>query len=166
MHSTPTILGISPGTRSMGLAVMKAGELIDWRVKTFKGSWTSGKLKDILFVLMQYVETHNVKIIALKKPDVHRSSEGLDQLVSELTVWAKMNRIKVFSYSLHDMKKHFSKEKNFSKAEMIKRIALQYPELYAEYNKEQRNRKEYYVKMFEAIIVATLFAQRNSKNHK
>jgi len=142
----------------MGLAVMKGGELIEWRVKTFKDSWSHGKLKDILFVIMEYVEAYKIKIIVLKKPDMHRSSEGLDKLVSELTVWAKINRMKVVSFTLSEMKRQFSKERNFSKAEMIKQVALQYPELYSEYNKEQRNRREYYVKMFEAIIVAVLFA--------
>ncbi len=156
MRTTQAILGVSPGTHSMGLAVMKAGELIEWRVKTFKGSWSHGKLKDVLFVLMEYVETHSIKTIALKKPDMHRSSEGLDQLVSELRVWAKMNRIKVVSFTLQEMKKHFSKEKNFSKTEMIKQVALQYPELYVEYNKEQRNKNVYYEKMFEAAIVSLL----------
>ena len=58
------------------------------------------------------------------------------------------------------MKKYFSKEKNFSKAEMIKQIALQYPELYSEYNKEQRNKKEYNVKMFEAIIASIALQPR------
>jgi Holliday junction resolvasome RuvABC endonuclease subunit len=156
MRKTPLIiLGISPGTRSIGLAVMRDGELIDWRVKTFKGSWTHGKLKDILFALTRYIEYHNVKVIALKKPDIQRSSTGVNQVVSELTVWAKMNRIKGVSFSLQEMKKHFSKEKDFSKEEMIKLVALKYPELYSDYNKEQRNKSEYYEKMFEAIASAT-----------
>jgi Holliday junction resolvasome RuvABC endonuclease subunit len=157
MRPSQAILGISPGTRSMGLAVMKGGELIEWRVKTFKGSWSHGKLKDILFVIMEYVQAHNIKIIALKKPGMHRSSGGLDQLASELTVWAKMNRIKVLSFTLQEMKRHYSKEKNFNKAEMIKQVALQYPELYSEYNKEQRNKKAYYVKMFEAVSIIEIF---------
>jgi hypothetical protein len=160
MRKTPlTILGISPGTRSIGLAVMRDGELIEWRIKTFKGSWSHGKLKDILFVLTRYIEGHRVKVITLKKPDNHRSSTGLDQLVSELTVWAKMNRIKVVSFTLPEMKKQFSKEKNFGKTEMIKQVALRYPELYPEYNKEQRNKREYYLKMVEAVAIADLVSK-------
>jgi Holliday junction resolvasome RuvABC endonuclease subunit len=157
MRKTPlTILGISPGTRSVGLAVMKAEELIEWRVKTFKGSWTHGKLKDILFVLTRYIEDHSVKVIALKKPDMQRSSSGLNQLVSELTVWAKMNRIKTLSFTLQEMKKHFSKEKPFSKAEMIRQVASKFPELFSEYNKEQKNKNPYYTKMIEAIALTLL----------
>jgi Holliday junction resolvasome RuvABC endonuclease subunit len=157
-----TILGISPGTRSVGLAMMRAGELVEWRIKTFKGSWTHGKLKDILFVLTRYIEEHNVKMVALKKPDIHRSSPGLDQLASELTVWAKMNRIKVASFTLDEMKKRFSNEKNSSKAEMIKKVALQYPELYSEYNKEQEKKNTYYKKMFEAIILLKIYESNSN----
>jgi Holliday junction resolvasome RuvABC endonuclease subunit len=165
MRKTPlTILGISPGTRSVGLAVMRAGELVEWRVKTFKGSWTHGKLKDILFVLTRYIEDHKVKVLAMKKPDANRSSFGLDQLISELTVWAKMNRIKVHPISLEKMKQHFTKEENFTKKQMIKQVALKSPELHSEYNKEQRNKNSYYKKMFEAIIMVKVLLKKR-ENH-
>ncbi len=102
---------------------------------------------------MNYVAEHSVKMIALKKPDVLRSSSALDQLVSEITVWAKMNRIKVASYTLSEMKQGFLNSKNVSKAEIINQLIIKYPELQTEYNKEKKNRNSYYAKMFEAVLV-------------
>ena|SRR5829696_3234694 len=160
MRTHPIILGISPGTRAVGLAVMKDSELREWRVKTFKGCWTHAKLKDILYSLMNYVAEHNVKAIALKKPDVLRSSPALNQLVSEITVWAKMNRIKVSSYTLSELKRGLLHSKNINKGEMIKQLLTKYPELHMEYNKEQKNRNPYYIKMFEAIVLVNLIANK------
>ena len=162
MRTHPTILGISPGTRAVGLAVMKGGELREWRVKTFKGSWSHGKLKDVLYALMNYVAEHSVKMIALKKPDVLRSSPALDQLVSEITVWAKMNRIKVTSYTLSELKQGFFNSKNVSKAEIINQLIIKYPELQTEYNKEKKNRNSYYAKMFEAVLVCQFRSKKSN----
>ncbi len=63
--------------------------------------------------------------------------------------------------SLKAVKEQYSKEKGFPKAEMIKQVATQFPELYADFNKEQRNSNLYYSKMFEAIAFAFfIFQQR------
>ena len=157
MHKiSPTILGISPGTRSIGLGVYRDRTLVEWRVKTFKGSWTQAKLKNILYELKNYITEQEITMIAIKKPDALRSSTGLQQIVSEITILAKRNNIKVIQYSLQELKLYFSKEKKFTKAQMIQQVALAHAELHHEYNKEQRNRNRYYVKMFEAIIAAQI----------
>ena len=155
----PTILGISPGTRSIGLAVYRNGSLAEWRVKTFKGFWSNGKLKDILYELKNYMAEQGITVVAIKRPDTIRSSVGVQQVVSEITVLAKRNDIKVSLYSLQEMKRYYSKEKRFSKSEMIRQVASTNSELHHEYNKEQRNRNSYYVKMFEAIAVALINAK-------
>ena len=40
------------------------------------------------------------------------------------------------------LKEHYSKNKGFTKAEMIKQVAMQFPELYGEYNKDQENKNK------------------------
>ena len=156
MKTTSTILGISPGTRTMGLALARDGELIDWRVKTFNGFWSESKLKTIVHVLKTHIEDTGVTAVALKKPDVFRSSSGLELLISELKALCHRYQIPVSMFSLKTLKEQYSKEKGFTKAAMIKRVASQFPALYADYNKEQRNRFKYYTKMFEAIAATRI----------
>jgi Holliday junction resolvasome RuvABC endonuclease subunit len=151
-NTQQTILGISPGTRSIGLVVYRNGTLSEWRVKTFKGSWSKIKLKDILYDLKCYITEQEITILAIKRPDALRSSAGVQQIVSEIIILAKRNNIKVFLYSLKELKEHLSKEKNLTKAQMIQLAASANAELHHEYNKEQRNRNSYYIKMFEAVI--------------
>jgi len=84
-----TVLGISPGTRLTGLALLRDGELTDWRVKTFKGPWSESKLRDIVFALKTYIDDTGVSVVALKKPDVFRTSNGLERLISELKAFCQ-----------------------------------------------------------------------------
>jgi hypothetical protein len=154
MTKTTTILGISPGTRMTGLAVLQSGDLLDWRVKTFKGTWTNSKLKDVLYILIKYIQNAGITEIVLKKPDVFRTSEGLENLISEIKAFAKRKNIQFTMLSLKSLKSRYSKEKGYTKAKMIKDAISNFPELYGEYNKEHKNRNKYYTKMFEAVILS------------
>ena len=61
-----TILGISPGTKYLGIAVLRGPELRDWRVKAFKGRWSEGKLGKIEAVLASLVARYDPDILAVK----------------------------------------------------------------------------------------------------
>src|ERR1041385_1470152 len=119
IKTQPTILGISPGTRSIGLAVYRNESLAEWRVKTFKGSWSNAKLKSILYELKNYMAEKEIAVVAIKRPDIVRSSQGVERLVSEIRVMAVRNKMKVVLYSLEELKRHFSTEKKFTKEQMI-----------------------------------------------
>lgn len=137
---------------------MRDGALQDWKVKSFKGHWSGSKLKDIMYSLTTYIEDNNVSSIILKKPDVFRTSDGLEYLISDLKTFCLQRHIKIVLISLKTLKEHYSKEKGFTKTKLIRHIAKQNPELYGEYNKEQRNRNSYYIKMFEAIALVNFFS--------
>lgn len=151
-----TILGISPGTRIIGIAIWRQDRLTEWQIKTFKGSWTEGKLRDILYTLQRMIDSYEITSLAIKKPDLIHSSLALDKLVSELQLVAQRKKVKVKMYSLEELKKFCSSDRKFTKAQMIQFIAEKNPVLHFEYNKEQKNRNPYYVKMFEAIVAVML----------
>jgi len=138
----------------MGLAVIRDRELTDCRVKTFKGSWSDSKLRDIVYVLKTYIEDKEITTVTLKKPDVFRTSNGLELLISELKALCQRSKIQMTMLSLRALKENYSLEKGFTKSKMIKEVASGFPELYVDYNKEQRNKNKYYAKMFEAIALA------------
>jgi len=152
------LLGISPGTRIIGIALWKQGQLQDARIKSFTGSWTESKLKDILFAMQNIITDNDTTTIAIKKPASVRSSPALTKLVSEPIILAKRKKIAVHTYSFNELKQFYSDDRTFTKADLIKAVAMKYPELRTAYNREQSNHNRYYTKMFEAITAAEICA--------
>jgi len=148
------VLGISPGTRVLGFAVIHEGELIDWRVKSFKETWSKQKRDAILEAVHRLCEYHNVGVISLKKVDPLRSSPQLDRLLRNLIKQAKRYGIKVRQYSLSELDYGLRTSKRQTKDSIAEQVAEKHPELKRTYLQERNNRREYYTKMFEAVAMA------------
>src|ERR1039458_9865646 len=103
MEASTTILGVSPGTRTMGLAVLRRGELIEWRVKTYKGVWSKEKLAYILQAIEKICDYYQVTGIAMKKVDPRRCSDQLDVLTEQLIEFANAKHFGVSTYSLPEL---------------------------------------------------------------
>jgi hypothetical protein len=151
------ILGISPGTQAMGIAVFRNGVLVDWRVLSFKGSWNKQKLKSILDSVTELINEFAITSIAIRLPNAERSSDGLDTLVAHLHQLAKAHKIPLHAFAMSDLKK----QKDITKRTLIKQVAEKYPELAHEYLKAHRKGKEYYEKLFIAVAVAVKAIESN-----
>lgn len=148
------ILGISPGTRIFGIAVIQDGELVEWKVKTFKEKWSSDKRKAILNTVTRLCDYHGVSILSIKKVDPLRSSPGLTRLVQGLIKNAKRQHIKTQILSLSELDYDLRTGRRQTKATIAESVAENHPEIKQEYQKERNNRREYYTRMFEAIALA------------
>ncbi len=148
------VLGISPGTRIIGIAIIQDGELVEWKVRTFRERWSSEKRKAMLGAIRQLCEYYSVGMIAVKKVDPLRSSPEHDRLVRDFTQQAKRYGIKVRHFSLSELDIATPGHKRKTKRVIAEKVAEMHPEVRHEYIKERNNRKEYYIKMFEAIAIA------------
>ena len=148
------LLGISPGTRIIGLAVIHDGELVEWKVKTFKETWSRAKRMAILEMIHRLCEYHNVGVLSVKKIDPLRSSPQLDRLLRNLIKQAKRYGIKVKLYSLSELDYDLRTGKRQTKDMLGEQVAEKHPEVKDAYLRERNNRREYYTKMFEAIAMA------------
>jgi len=153
-----TILGISIGTRTIGIAAMRNGELIRYDVKIFKGKWSEKKLETILLAIEALIKHYQVKNVALKAPDPLHSSSNLVALYSHILLRIRKQELAVVEYSLEDLK-IFCKVQARSKAGIMDYMVESYPELRRVYLKEVNNSHPYYIKMFEAIAAAKLLAE-------
>ncbi len=149
-----TVLGISPGTRSMGIAAMKDGQLIDWKTRTFKGKWNDKKLNEIVVYIKKEMYRHNVRKVAVKLPHPVRSSLWLNDLLNEIKELVRKKNITMNIYFIDDLK-YLSGELD-NKQKLAEYITSKHPELLGEYEREQQNKNTYYMKMFEAIAAARL----------
>lgn len=144
------ILGISPGTRLLGFAIIQDGELRDWGVMSFKEKWSKAKLKRILAVVENLVISYGVNIVVLKKVHPSRTSKGLHQLVTGLEKSAKVNRIKIYRYTIVEIKDALSPDERINKKVMAEMIVAKFPELNPELIKEHKSQNTHYTRMFEA----------------
>lgn len=147
------ILGISTGTRIIGIAMMRNSELIDYRVKCFKERWTKEKQSCIVTYIEKVIEYYGIAMVAVKSLDPTRSSRQLEHLTDQIKQAAERKRVMVHSYANVTVKLGLG-IKDTSKAGLIAHIAELYPELRRTYLKEINNRHRYYEKMFEAVAMA------------
>jgi len=156
IRNTLKILGINPGTRYLGIAVLHDSELLDWRVKTFRGKWTKEKAERILDVIGEHIELYDINRIALKKLHPSRSSKNLKLLVSRIKALANKNRIKVRSYSINMLERFFLVDEKSNKKNLAEKIVSEYPVLIHELEKEKSNRNSYYLRIFEAVALGMM----------
>ncbi|MCH8903558.1 MAG: crossover junction endodeoxyribonuclease RuvC [Bacteroidetes bacterium] len=158
-NESEVILGIVPGTRYLGIAVMHDSELRDWRIKTFSGRWSSAKKKKILNAIERIINQHQVTSISLKKFHPSRSSKNLIELISEIRQLAKSKRLEVYSYTVDEIKASFSDEKMMNKKCLAKMLIDRNPEFRFELNQERKNPSSYHIRMFEAVALAKIYSR-------
>lgn len=157
------VLGISLGTRSIGMAMLAEGELIDWSIKSFRGAWSEQKKLQILDTVEQMMERYSVTAFAIKVPDKMHHFPVLESLLAEIIQLAKDKAITTATFTIQSLKAICGKDVT-NKGTLRTTVLNSFSELKAEYQKESRNRNAYYTKLFEATLAAaTLFQQNEEK---
>ena len=154
--NTDTILGIDPGTRFVGIAVMRGGVLVHSQIRAFQGPWSIEKLKAIILSIDATITRYGVRKVAVKIPDVFPTSMGYNQLIGSLNVFCSSKGIKPSYYTLSEIKTGISKGEVQNSDALMQIIVLKHPELWLEYKKEQQNKNAHYHKLFHAIAAAHL----------
>jgi hypothetical protein len=158
MTHSKNILGISLGTRTIGMAMMVNGELVDWYVKAFKGIWSEQKKELILDTIDRMRERYTagafaitLKGLAVKIPDAIDRYAAVRDLHTDINLLAQQKGIATETFSIRSLKV-FCDVRN-KKEIRIKTFEL-YPELKGEFKKDVQNRNGYYMKLFEAVLAA------------
>lgn len=99
MRKRNIILGISPGTRYVGYAVMIDGELVDWGLKSFKGKWSNKKKSQILSSIQAIVARYFLQKINVKVINKHYRTGGYNALLDEIRLIADENPVKISFFS-------------------------------------------------------------------
>ena len=155
MRSAVAVLGISLGTRSVGMAVLKDGELLDWKVQCFKGPWSRAKCSLITGRVAKLISYYEASAIALKIPQEAKPSGQVRQLYREIEKLTKKKGLLLHAYSLSDLKELLECA---TKEALIQAMAARFPELMHTYHKAQKCRSSYHTKTFEAVACAEVFS--------
>jgi len=78
------ILGINPGMRYLGLAVLYGQELLDWRIKVLDGKWSNEKIKKAIKILSDFFYQYEPTVMVIKKLHPSRRSENLLRLTNKI----------------------------------------------------------------------------------
>ncbi len=152
-----TVLGISSGTRLVGIALIQNGRLLEYKIKAFSGPWSEWKLRQITWTIQGYVKRYKVDRIAVKIPENVPDTISYHKVIGAINVIAERADILAYYYSLKDLKIAFLPHpKNSNIFTLMEALTLKYPELYPEWKKERKNLNSYYQKVFEAVAVACL----------
>lgn len=161
MEKNKNILGISYSTRLIGLAVLSSNHLVDYSVKLYKEKWSPAKCEKIKQTLQSCVEDYNIEEIVLSIPAQFSQIPASREINECINSFARDRGI-LLSYQNRKMIMTLclDKEKK-NKQGYMRSLVFFFPELARYYEMERRNRKMYYVKVFEAIGFALLQSQVN-----
>ena len=149
-----TILGIDPGTRFVGVAVVQRGMLVHYQVRSFQGPWSHRKLKVIVANLEKIRKYYGIRHIVVKVPDVFPVTKGFNQLIGSFNVGWGGAGIKLQYHSFSEIKARYCPDDQPTTASLITVMVRRHPELTTEYLKEQKNEEPYYYKIFTAVASA------------
>ena len=155
------ILGISYSTRLIGLAVVSSNHLVDYSVKLYKEKWSPTKCDKIRQALQSCVEDYNIQEIVLSIPAYFSQIPAFGEINECINSFATECNIPISYQNRKMLLSLCIDEEKPNKKEFMRSLVFFYPELNKLFEREKRNKKRYYVKIFEAIGFALLQSQLN-----
>jgi hypothetical protein len=146
-----TVLGISPGTKYLGISVFRQGELIEYKVKTYYGKISKKKLQRIMNTIHETIDGYGVESIAVKVPEGIIRSKEVRQIISDIEKISTAKQLRIFRCNISGLKQACLEEKITSRQGLVEYLMQKYPELSFVEQNGGLNRHVYYGKMFEAV---------------
>jgi len=143
-----TIVGISLGTRIIGIAVYRIG-LVDWQIKSFRDRQNAQRMYAISGSLLRLCSEYDCHVVTIKLPHRLESHKSVLDLYRHLERKMKAHGITVTTYTLEDIKKVMPD--GGSKSKLSRWVAVNYPELHDVYRRDRANDNTYHTKLFEAV---------------
>jgi hypothetical protein len=151
-----TILGLSPGTRYVGIAMLHNGELHQWKIKSYKGIYDPTKVDRTLSYIESLIVLQVINSIACKVPHPKRTSAILDGIIQRIKALAEEYKIDCRIYTIDDLKSFF-KMRFSNKYLLAENVARKFPQLNAMLIRERKNKHKYHIRTFEAIAAGLCY---------
>jgi Holliday junction resolvasome RuvABC endonuclease subunit len=163
-QKTIKIIGINPGTRYLGIAILFGPELMDWRIKVLEGKWSEEKINKAKGIVSELINQYEPNILAIKRLHPSRRSENLLRLVNKIKEYSKQNKLKLYQYSIKEIEKLLIRDVKLNKRNLIDAMVELYPVLHHDLGRERNHRNPYYFRSFEAVALASACPQESSKS--
>jgi hypothetical protein len=152
-------LGISTNTRLLGLAIINQGKLEDFSIHLHKSAWSAWKANKIVTSLEPCVRQYCITNVVLSSPHAHHQTKAFKVLIAHIQEYFKKKNIPCHSKAVSEMHSLYPPQQKKTKKALMSALCDRYPQLTYCHIRELRNKNKYYIKVFEAVAVATLLEQ-------
>lgn len=149
-----TVLGISPGSRYIGVAVLSGTELRDWRLKVFPGRWSEAKGEKVRLTIEDYFKIYRPDAVAVKRVHPSRGSLYLSEVIKHINGAAKQHGLRPHLFSLEAVKYYLAQGRKINKKLLAEIVAARFPILFHQLHRETSQKNQYYARVFEAVALA------------
>ncbi|RXK60042.1 hypothetical protein ESA94_13425 [Lacibacter luteus] len=150
------VLGISTNTRLLGLAIIHEGRLLDYSIRLDKSPWSPAKATRIITSLEPCVRQYSIKKAVLSMPYTYHQTDAFKTVLDAIRTFCKQHHIVFFTETPETIYAMCDQPEKRSKKEVMHTLTDLYPQLSYCFQKELKNKKKYYTKLFEAVAVAML----------
>jgi len=154
MAETTNVLGLSLGTRMLGMAVGNSKGLINWRMKAFLETFSKKKVRKIWRAIEKTIDHYGVTAIGIKITEEQFKFGGVNQCFLYITEKALEKGIPLHYYDLETIENMYIRSGKKNKTALAEKMAEKYPVLKNEYFRVTKS--DYYLKLFEAVAVMDL----------
>ena len=103
-------------------------------------------------------------MLAIKRLHRSRTSRRLRDLVKTVKQLCRRQGIKIYQYSIQDLKGSLCPAERVNKRKLAEVLATTYPALVHELQREEQHRNPYHIRMFEAVALGAACCQQIEKN--
>jgi Holliday junction resolvasome RuvABC endonuclease subunit len=158
-------MGIDPGMRHLGVAILEGENLVWYGVKTFEyGPVLPQRQTEMREYLTKLFVTHAPTVLAVEEPFYAQSlmSSGLKQLTQDIKTWGQWKELRVYSYVPPAVKAFFCRDRQ-TKQSLAEALIAQYPFL-TRYFTNLPWRRRYWFHVFDAVGLALMCERKLARS--
>ncbi|MGC4100852.1 hypothetical protein [Ferruginibacter sp.] len=106
------------------------------------------------------VRKYCITRVVLSIPYVYHQTEAYKQLIYKIREFFEAKGVPVFAETPEALYPLYQSQQKKTKKELMKALCIKFPQLLYCYQRELRNKNKYYTKVFEAVAVAALYAEK------
>ena len=148
------VLGISLGTRTTGIAVLRHRELLEYRTLTIRAAETHKQAATIARYIMQY----RIVMVVIKIPPLSHLTEKLRKMLKSFASLFEYHGCMVQYKDTEAIKRQIPTIRN--KEGLIRFVSETYTVLSPVQARHSANKQNYHYKMFEAVAAAHLYSDK------
>ena len=164
--AAPTVLGIDPGARQVGVSILHAdGELVFFSVKTFKKPTKEESLRKLRKIISKLIIRYRVEAVAVEKiAFVQQRRSFVKDVYEEIIRYARgQENLTLCEYDPKRIRQLICGLEKPTKQNAALLLSQSYPELVRYFSVPRPWQKRYFALLFGAIAVALVCSKEIEK---
>lgn len=152
-------LGIDPGARQIGVAVLRGEELLFFAVKTFKRRNCADSLGKLQSVIKKLIDEYQIEFVAVEKTVFVQQHRSFVKIVSEeINVFLQKQNILFAEFNPKTIRQMICGHEKPTKRNAALILSQRYSEMVRYFNVPRLWQKRYFALLFGAVAVGLVGA--------